>query len=99
MELGSKIAKQYIYLLIDPGSTHSYVSPKVVENYSLGKVKHNKSCLVQLAIGTKIKFNEVMMECPIELNGHLTKGNLNVLPLGLYYSLIGIDLLESIEPR
>ena len=82
-------------MLIDPRSTHSYVSPKVVESCSLGKVKHNKSWLVQLATRTKLKVSEVAMEFPIELNGLLTKVNLNMLPLGSYDALIGMDWLEK----
>lgn len=35
-----------------------------------------------------------MRGCPIKLNGFFTKENLNVLPLGSYDSLIGIDWLE-----
>jgi hypothetical protein len=41
VEVEGKIAKQSISILIDPGSTHSYVSPKVVEGCSLRKVKHS----------------------------------------------------------
>ena len=82
MEVEGNIARQSIYVLINVGSTHSYVTPKVVESCSLRKMKYNKSRLVQLAIGTKIQASEVVMECPIELNGLLTKVNLNSLPLG-----------------
>ena len=35
------------------------------------------------------------MERPTELNGILTKVNLNVLPLGSYDALIGMDQLEK----
>ena len=42
-----------------------------------------------------MKVNEVVIECPIELNGILTKVNLNVLPLGSYDALISIDCLEN----
>ena len=49
VEVGGNISKRSISVFIDPGSTHGYVSPKVVENSSLGKDKHNKSWLVQLA--------------------------------------------------
>ena len=80
--------------MINPRSTHSYVSPKLVEGYSLRKVKHNKSWLVQLATGTKRKVSEVVVECPIELNGLHTHADLNVLPLGYYDVLIGMDWLE-----
>ena len=77
-----KIYKQYISILIDLGSTHSYVTPKIVENFLFGKKKHDKSCLVQLAIGTKRKVSEVVKECPIELNGLYTQAYSNSLPLG-----------------
>ena len=75
VEVGGKIAKKSISVLIDRGSTHSYVSPKVVEIFLLGNTKHNNSWLVQLATGTKRKVSEVVMECPIELNALLTKEN------------------------
>ena len=42
VEVASKIVKQSTSLLIDPGSTHSYISPRVVEVCALRKVKHSK---------------------------------------------------------
>ena len=48
-------------------------TPKLVEICSLGKVKHNNLWLVKLATRTKIKVSEVVMDCPIEINGLLTK--------------------------
>ena len=35
------------------------------------------------------------MDFPIEFNGPLTKSNLNVLPLGSYDALIGMDWMEN----
>ena len=35
VEVGGKIAKQFDSILIDLGSTHSYVSPKVVKIFLL----------------------------------------------------------------
>ena len=85
--------------MIDPGYTHSCVSPKVVERCSLGKVKHIESWLFQLAIGTKIKVSEVVMECLMEFIGVLTKANLNFLPLGSYDAFIGMDWLEKYRDK
>ena len=48
-----------------------------------------------MAIGTKRKVSEIMKECPIDLNGILTKVDLNVPPLGSYDTLIGMDWLEN----
>ena len=98
VEVEGKISKQSISVLINLGSTHSYVSPKVAENYSLGKEKHNKSWLVQLITRVKRKVSEVVMECPMELNGRLTKVNLNILRLETYDALFGMDCWKIIEP-
>ena len=66
----------------------------MVEYCFLRKVQYNKSWLVQLDTSTKRKVREVVMECLIELNECLSKVNMNVLPLGSYDSLIGMDWLE-----
>ena len=60
IEVAGKIVEKSISILIDPGSTHNYISPRVVEVCALRKVKHRKSWLVQLATGTKRKVNEVV---------------------------------------
>ena len=46
VEVAGKIVEQSISILIDPGSTHSYITPRVVENYAFKKVKHRKYWLV-----------------------------------------------------
>lgn len=90
-----KIAKQSISTLIDPRSIHSYLNPKVSKSCWLERRKHAKSSLVQLATIIKRKVIKVVKECPIELNEFLTTTYLNVLPLGLYDALIGMDWLEK----
>ena len=47
--------QKLVSILIDPGARLCYISPIVVENCKLEKVKHNKPWLVQLATGTKRK--------------------------------------------
>ena len=95
VEFAGKIIKQYVSILIDPSSTHSYITPKVVEICDFKKVKHNKSWLVQLANGTKRRVSEVVEKCPLVINGLSTLVDMNVLPLGSYYVLIGMDWLEA----
>ena len=48
----------------------------------LGKKKHSKSWLVQLATGNKRKVNEVVEKFPLVMNGLVTCVYLNVIPLG-----------------
>ena len=40
------IAKKFIFVLIDPRSTHSYITQKVFESCFLRRMKHNKSWIV-----------------------------------------------------
>jgi len=50
--------------------------------------------LVQLAIGTKRKINEIFKGYPLDMNGVSTIADLNIIPLGSYDVLIGMDLLD-----
>ena len=54
IEVDGNIADQSIsvFVFIDLGSTHNYITPRLVEMCTLKKSKHRKSWLVQLATGT-----------------------------------------------
>ena len=95
VEIEGKILNTSISILIDPSSSWSYVFPKIVDACKLGKVKHEKPRFVQLATGTKWKVSKIVKECEVNLNGFLTKVNLNILPLGSYDVLISMDWLEQ----
>ena len=95
VEVAGKIVEQSISILIEPGSTHSYIVPRVVDIYALKKVKNRKLWLVQLATGTKRKVSEVVEKCPLVMNGLVTCVDMNVLPLGSDDVLIGMDWLEA----
>src|SRR5713226_9348844 len=90
-----KIVKQSVSILTESGSTHSYITPRVVEICAFKKVKHRKSWLVQLATRTKRKVSEMVDKCPLVMDGLVTYVDLNVLPLGSYDVLIGMDWLEA----
>lgn len=95
VELEGIITKQPVSVLIDPRSNLSYISPRVVEACSLQKKKHTKTWLVQLATGTKRKVAEVVEACPIGMEGFQTQEVLNILPLGSYDVLLGMDWLAA----
>ena len=46
VEFEGKIPKQSISILINPRSTHSHLSPKILDICALKKSKHRKSWLV-----------------------------------------------------
>ena len=95
VEVVGKIAEQSVSILTDPRSTHSYITPRVVKICAFKKLKHRKAWLVQLATGTRRKVSEVVEKCPLVMNGWVTCVDLNVLPLGSYDVLIGMDWLEA----
>jgi hypothetical protein len=95
VEVEGKVNNNRISILIDPGASLSYVTPGLVDSNKLKKVKHAKSWLVQLATGTKRKVTDFISDCELSLDGQNTKLNLNILPLGSYDIIIGMDWLEK----
>ena len=84
-----------IYVLIDHGSTHSYIIPIIVDICAFMRINHKKYWLVQLATGMKRNVSEVVEKCPLVMNGLITCVDMNVLPLDSYDVLIGMDCLEA----
>ena len=57
--------------------------------------KFENSWLVQLATGTKRKVTCFVKKCAVDMDQFETVVKLNVLPLGSYGLLIGMDWLEQ----
>jgi hypothetical protein len=95
VEVEGKIHFNNVSIIIDPRATLSYITPTSVELNKLKKVKHTKSWLVQLAMGTKRKVTYFIYDCELCRNGQSTKLNMNILPLGSYDIIIGTDWLEK----
>jgi hypothetical protein len=91
IEVEGMINNHAFTILIDIGARHSYIDPRVVESFHLSRSKHEKSWLVHLAIGTRRKITELVKSFPVDMNGLSTKAELNILPLGSYDCLIGVD--------
>jgi hypothetical protein len=51
--------------------------------------------LVQLATRTKRRINKIVIGCPIHLSGVNAVANMNIIPLGYYDILIGMDWLDK----
>ena len=89
VEGAGKIVEKPLSILIDPSSTHSYITPRVVDICSFKKVKHGKYWLVQLATGTKRNVREVIEKCPLVMNG------LNTCVDMIFYRLV--PMMFSLE--
>jgi predicted aspartyl protease len=95
MEVEGKIHDNHISILIDLGASLSYVNHGLVKLNKIKKVNHDKSWLVLLATGTKRKVTNFILECELSIDGQSTKLDLNILPLGSYDLIIGMDWLEK----
>ena len=95
VEVEGKMNQIPISILIDPGASLSYVSPSLVEKCKLPVEKFSKSWLVQLATRAKRKVINFVKVCTLFLNKFEASVNLNVIPLGSYDVLIGMDWLEQ----
>jgi hypothetical protein len=95
IEVESKIINHPIYILIYLGESHCYIDPKIVDRLHLEKSKLGKTSLVQLSIVTERIIHDMVRSCSISLNGVNTSTDLNVMPLGSYDILIGMDWLEK----
>ena len=78
-------------ILIDLGASMSYISLRIVELCKLILEKFDKSWLVQLATGTKCKVTSYVKDYELLMSDSIAHAYLNVLPLGSYDLLIGID--------
>jgi hypothetical protein len=95
IEVEGMINNHVFTILIGSGASHSYIDPRVVESFQLSRSKHEKSWLVQLATRTKRKVTELVKSYPVDMNGLSKKPELNVLPLGSYDCLIGMEWLDQ----
>ena len=63
----------------------------MMELYQLAREKDVRPWWVQLATEAKRKVIDCVSNCEIQLQDHKTKIDLNILPLGSYDMIIGMD--------
>jgi hypothetical protein len=85
------IANHLVSILIEPSYNLIYVAPQTVDKCKLQLARHVNPWLVQLTTGTRRKVVEVIPSCQFIMGGFPTRVTLNVLPLGSYDFLIGMD--------
>ena len=95
VEVESTLNQTPISILIDPRASSSYISPDLVEKCKLSVENFAKSWLVQLDTSAKIKLISFVKDCIVNTDQFETSVKLNVLPLGSYDMLIGMDWLEQ----
>ena len=94
VEIEGMINNQPISILIEPGASLSYISPRIVYLCNLVPQNFHKAWIVQLATSTKQKVSRLIRNCKVMMNDFLTHVNVNIVLLGSYDLLIGMDWLE-----
>ena len=95
IKVEGKIINQPVFVFINSREIHCYIDPKIVDRLHLEKSKLGKESLVQLGTRTKRRIHDMVKGCSISLNGVNTSIDLNIIPLGSYYILIGMDWLDK----
>jgi hypothetical protein len=95
IEVEGKINNHLIVILIESEASHSYLDPKILERFHFPRSKLGKPWMWQLSTRAKRNINEMVNACPMIMNGLNTSANLNIIPLGSYDCLIGIDWLDQ----
>jgi hypothetical protein len=95
IDVEGKIINQHVSILIDSGESHCYIDPNIVDILHLDKSELIKSSLVQLATGTKKRIHDIVRGFSISLNGVNTSTYINIIPLGSYDVMIGMDWLHK----
>jgi hypothetical protein len=99
VKMEGMITNHLVSILIDLGSNLSYIAPQIVDKCKLQPHKHDKPLLVQLATGTKRKVVKVIPSCQFTMGEFSTQATLNILPLGSYDLLIGMECLAAYKAR
>ena len=95
VEVEGKLNQIPISILIDRGASLSYFYPDLVEKCKLSVEKFAKPWLFYLATGAKRKVISFVNTCIVKRDQFETSVKINVLPLGSYDMLIGMDWLEQ----
>jgi hypothetical protein len=95
IEVEGKNINHPLAISIDSGESNFYIDPKIVDILHLEKIKLGKSSLLQLATRTKRRVHDMVRSSSISINGMNTSMDLNIIPLGSYDILIGMDWLDK----
>ncbi|XP_026445569.1 uncharacterized protein LOC113346219 [Papaver somniferum] len=90
-----KLNKHDIFILIDTGSTHSFLDAKLAKKLQIHLVPTGKM-LVTVANGDKTVSEGVCEDLQWSMQGYHFSANLRVLPLGGNDMVLGVDWLKKL---
>ena len=94
IQIEGKLNDLSISILIDSLASYSYANTNVVERYKLVRSKFLKNIMVLLAMGMRRKITSVVKDCCFIMDGLHTNFDWDIIHLGLYDFLIGMNWIE-----
>lgn len=86
-----------IHILIDSGSTHSFIDSKLVKQLGL-VAEVVPPLLVSVADGSRIIVDSVCKNLQYQIQGHFFSDELRLFPLGSSDVILGVDWLKQYNP-
>lgn len=97
MVLLGVIQNQEIKILVDSGSSHTFISSQLAASLTGIEPVHS-SLTVQVANGSKLQCVEHIPQASWSLSGYSFWSNLKILPLSGYDMILGLDWLQCYSP-
>ena len=82
-------------LLVDSGSTHSFISPSMVAKLGVNPISTGKRLRASLANGTKVLIEEKIVDLKFTLEGHASSQIFRVMKMGKFEGILGMDWLRE----
>lgn len=97
MQIPGVIADKSVVALIDSGSTHSFLDPRVISSadYSVTKTK---PMLIEVANGGTMISDSICRGVNWSLQGHSFQNDFRLLEINGYDLILGLDWLEEQGP-
>ena len=97
MRLQGWIQQQEVLMLVDSGSSHTFVSSALAERLQLPK-RSIRPLHVKVANGGQMQCHTELENCEWWTQGQCFTNNFKVLPLGSYDVILGYDWLKEHSP-
>lgn len=97
MRLHGWVQHREVLMLIDSGSSHSFVSAALAEKLD-GVQAAQRHLHVRVANGGKMRCEQEIPDCQWQSHGVEFRTTFKVLPLGCYDTILGIDWLAARSP-
>lgn len=95
IQLRALVGNQVVLVLVDSGSTHTFVDQELLSRISVIADKLSHPLQVKVANGDLVTCSEMVPSLTWWIQGHSFTNSMKVLPLGGHDIILGMDWLEQ----